>query len=282
MQERSVRVALAQMDCRLGEVPKNCRSILRLIRQAADHGCEVVVFPETADTGFNAAVIRRAASDSGGEPFRVLRQGAAECRIHVLCGVAERTEQGIYNALVAFGPDGRLLATYRKLHLITPTPFNEDLCFSAGDRLIVLDIGEMKWGLAICYDLRFPELFRRLALKGAEVMVVCAAWPSFRVAHWEILTRARAIENQAYLLAVDRVGTDGAIPFAGRSRIISPTGDLLAEGGPDAEKLIIGELFPGAVQSFRNEVPVFSARRPDLYGNLCGERPGCAGETAGT
>lgn len=260
------------MKCRLGEVRENCRSISQLVVKAAGLGCEAVIFPETADTGYDAAVIQRCSFDAQGESLRILQRGAKENRIYVLCGVVERTKRRIYNTLAVFGPDGQLLARYRKTHLITPPPFNEAQCFSSGNKLVAVDIGDMRWGLAICYDLRFPELFRRLALTGAQVLVVCAAWPSFRQTHWDILTRARAVENQAYLLAVDRVGTDGAVTFAGKSRIVTPSGEIVAEGSRHAEELIVGEIGPTAVQEFRKNLPVFDARRADLYGNLAPKR----------
>lgn len=270
--EDAVRVALAQMRCRLGSVVENCRKVSRLSARAADKKCDVVIFPETADTGFEASVIRQHASDAGGEPFHTIAHGAKANGIYVLCGVTERKDGNIYNSLVAFGPEGRLLSIYRKIHLITPPPFNEGLCFSAGDTPVVLEIDGMRWGLSICYDLRFPELYRRLALDGAEILVVCAAWPSFRLMHWDLLTRARAIENQAYLLAVDRVGTDGEITFAGKSRIVSPFGEVLAEGGTDIEELVIAEIDSSAIRSFRESVPAFAARRADVYGDLRGPK----------
>lgn len=263
-----MKVALAQMACRLGDVAYNCRTISRLIAQAASSDCDVVIFPETADTGFETTVIRQCASTFTGDPSLALRRGASENQVYVLCGVTERTDRGIYNALAVFTPDGHLLSIYRKIHLINSPPFNEGECFLPGCLPVVVEINGLRWGLTICYDLRFPELFRHLVLSGAQVLVVCAAWPAFRPMHWDILTRARAIENQAYVLAVDRVGTDAAITYAGRSRIISPSGEIEAEGGNDTEELVIGEINPITVQSLREIQPTLAARRADVYGNF--------------
>ena len=161
-----------------------------------------------------------------------------------------------------------MLGKYRKIHLFSSAPVHEDRYFTPGSSLTTLHIGEMTWGFSICYDLRFPELYRSLALQGAEVLVNCTAWPASRAAHWETLTRARAIENQAYMIGTNRVGTDGGVTFCGRSCIVEPFGEVISLGSADEEELVVGEIRKDKVVSFRQDIPVFQSRRKDIYGNM--------------
>jgi predicted amidohydrolase len=126
-------------------------------------------------------------------------------------------------------------------------------------------MGGFKWGLMICYDLRFPELSRTLALQGAEVLAVCSAWPLSRISQWEALLRARAIENQAYVIGANRTGRDRAFTFGGTSLIIDPLGNVVSQGRPGAEELLTADIENAAIESARKAIPVFEHRRPDLY-----------------
>ena len=137
-------------------------------------------------------------------------------------------------------------------------------------KCVTAELGGATWGLSICYDLRFPELYRTLAVRGATVLANCTAWPAARADHWDHLTRARAIENQAFFVGVNRVGTDDGLTFAGRSRVVAPTGELLAEASADREELLVAELDPGLVGRFRTAIPALAGRRPELYGDLTG------------
>ena len=124
---------------------------------------------------------------------------------------------------------------------------------------------EMLWGLSICFDLRFPELYRAMALGGAQVLVNCSAWPETRREHWDILSRARAIENQAWFIGVNRAGEDNGVRFCGLSRIVDPRGRLVAEAGPEEEILIVAEIDREAVRGWRDRFPALASRRADLY-----------------
>ena len=263
-----MKIAVAQMKCVLGDVPANCRTLASLVERAGGHGCDVIVFPEICDTGYEMSVIREQASAWPGLPFDTAQSAAAKHGVHVICGLSEREGQSIYNSAAVFSPKGDLLAKYRKAHLFTPSPVNEDRCFTAGSSLEVVNIGGLKWGLMICYDLRFPELARALAVQGAEVLALCTAWPFPRVAHLQTLVQARAIENQTYVVSANRVGTDGPVTFCGSSCIIDPYGVIVASAAVDREELLIGEINRETLVWVRGRMPVFAGRRADLYGDL--------------
>lgn len=263
-----MKIAVAQMKCALGDVPANCRTLASLVERARANGCAVIVLPEMADTGYEMSVIREKASAWPGLPFDTVQSAAARHGIHVICGLSEREGQNIFNSAAVFDPKGKLTAKYRKAHLFTPSPVNEDQCFTAGGSLEVVTIGDLKWGLMICYDLRFPELARALALKGAEVLALCTAWPFPRVGHLQTLVQARAIENQVYVVSANRVGTDGPVTFCGSSGIVDPYGVTVASAAADREELIVGEINRETLAWVRSRMPVFQDRRPDLYGDL--------------
>ena len=165
-------------------------------------------------------------------------------------------------AMILFNPRGESAGLYRKIHLFGV--MDEDQYLAAGHHLTT---AETPWGLtslAICYDLRFPELFRSYALQGAQLVLLPAEWPHPRLVHWQTLLRARAIENQLYMIAVNRVGSDGKHDYFGRSAIIGPWGDTIIEGG-EQELLMTATIETEAVATIREKIPVFKDRRPELY-----------------
>ena len=263
-----MRVGLAQLECSVGDVETNSGKIKEFCRRAADEECDVIVFPEMSDTGYVPEVITTKASTWDGLPFQTARRCAAELKLFVVCGLSEQEGDRLFNSQAIISPDGSLLGRYRKTHLFTPDPIHEERIFEPGAALTLLSIQKLTWGFSICYDLRFPELYRLLALQGAEVLVNSTAWPLSRKKHWDVLTRARAIENQAYFLGVNRVGSDNEFRFCGRSRIIDPFGEVVAEASVDREELLVGEIDSEKIRRFRTKLPVFSGRRADIYGNL--------------
>lgn len=211
------------------------------------------------------SIIRERASSWDEAPFQSIQKIAAENGIHVIAGISEREGGSIFNSIAAFNPTGELLGKYRKAHLAAYPPLDEDSCISPGNSMEIIEIGDMKWGLMICYDLRFPELSRSLVLQGAEVLVLCSAWPFPRVTHWKMLTCVRAVENQAYFIASNRVGTDGTVTFCGSSCIVDPYGIIVASAAEDQEALIVGEINKDYLLSVRQRMPIFQHRRVDLY-----------------
>ncbi|MDZ7317539.1 MAG: carbon-nitrogen family hydrolase [candidate division KSB1 bacterium] len=260
-----MKVAVAQMKCTVGNIDANIEQMTAWAKNAADQGCQVIVFPETVDTGYEMTVIREKADFWPGRSFLSVQQIARAHQIHVIAGISEREKDQIYNTIAVFDPNSSLVGKYRKAHLAAYPPLDEDSCFSPGNSLSIATIGEMNWGLLICYDLRFPEMARSLVLKGAEVLVLCSAWPFPRVTHWKTLTAGRAIENQAYVVAANRTGSDGPVTFCGSSCIIDPYGAVLASAAEDREELLVAEIRKGVLTTVRSRMPIFRHRRPELY-----------------
>jgi len=260
-----MKIALAQIACAPGDVSANCALMVEQAARARAAGCSLVVFPEMSDTGYAVEVIRQAALPVTGEAFQAMKRVAARERIFIAAGLSERKAGKIYNTLSVFDPRGALIGKYRKAHLFNPPPVKEGDCVTAGNRLVLMDIGGFKCGLMICYDLRFPEMARSLALKGAEVILIASAWPFPRSEHWQVLLRARAIENQCYVLAANRTGTDAGSNFCGSSSVIDPYGMALGVAAPDRSQLVIADIDRATLDWARAKMPVFGDRRPDIY-----------------
>lgn len=246
----------------------------RLVRAAASDGARLVVLPEMWSVGHSDG--RRA----GGEPLdgptlQWARAVAADLCIDLIAGsIAERRdgEDRNSNTSVHIGPDGADRAVYRKLHMFDVTvggrEYRESDTESPGDAVVTTTLADgVRAGLTICYDLRFPELYRRLAVDEARVIVVPAAFtePTTRD-HWEILLRARAIENQCFVVAANQVGQNAPDRRSGgRSMIVDPWGLILAQA-PDTETHIVAELDLERLEMIRRDLPSLANRRPDVYG----------------
>lgn len=254
-----MKIAIAQLDCRTGDPDHSLVRMVRMVGDARQAGCDVVVFPEMSDTGYWPEKFSAAALPWPGPAVDRLAEAAAEQSIAVVAGLSELDGGAVYNALAFLDADGRLLGKYRKMHLYSPPPASEHAYCRPGVEPTAVRCLGVDWGLSICYDLRFPELYRLPAISGAQVLINVAAWPVARPTHWDYLTRARAIENQAFFVAANRAGTDGPFKFLGGSRVVSPMGELLAEAGRE-EQLITAELDLSEVDSFRTKVPALADR----------------------
>ncbi len=266
-----MKIAAAQIACTVGAVKANIAKISEFASRAQREGAELVVFPEMVDTGYSREAIRVHASAWNEGAVPRLRSCARQFSIAIICGVSERDGAHIYNAQVVIDASGEILARYRKSHLFTSPPLDEHTCFSAGAELSSCDFGKVRIGLSICYDLRFPEVYRSLACdQSANVFAISSAWPFPRIEHLRILTSARAIENQSYVVLANRVGKDAGVTFCGSSAIIGPTGNIIAAAAPDCEEIIYGEISADTLQSARSRMPIFADRRPDLYAGRIG------------
>ena len=260
-----MRIGLAQIRCRPGDIAFNTQTIVQQVRAAAERGCDVVALPEMSDTGYHMPTIVRTASSWDHGPFPEIEAIAAETRTTVVVGLSERVEGDIYNTVAVIGPDGGLVAKYRKTHLITAQPVCEQNYLRPGDSITLCDIAGFRTGLMTCYDIRFPELARKLTLAGAEILIVPAAFPRIRIDHWKTLSAGRAIENQVYFAAVNRAGTDEGLEFGGASRLVDPFGAILAEATETDETLLVGEISRERLTELRGRLQVFEDRRPELY-----------------
>lgn len=259
-----MKIALAQIACTPGDVAANVRKIVDRVHAAAAAGCDVVALPEMSDTGYHLPTAVRVATTWDRGAFPAFAAAAAAAKVTTIVGLSERVGADVFNTAAVIGPDGRLIAKYRKTHLITAEPVCEQNYLRPGDALTACDVGGFRVGLMTCYDIRFPELARRLALAGTEVLIVPAAFPQVRIAHWEVITACRAIENQVYVAAVNRVGEDGGLIFGGSSRLIDPAGDILASAR-SKEAMLVAEFTREKLTDVRGRLKVFDDRREELY-----------------
>ena len=262
-----MRIAVAQIACVPGDIDANVRKMRDFATRSRDGGVELVVFPETADTGYSMPIIQKHATALTEGAVPQLREMAKALGIGIISGIAERDGGAIYNSQVAIDHTGEMVAKYRKAHLFSPPPIEEDKCFSPGNALVSLPWDDLRLGLTICYDLRFPEVCRTLACDfGVNVFIISSAWPFPRVEHMRVLAQARAIENQSYVVLSNRVGNDGGVTFCGSSAIVDAYGVTIAAASADREELIVAEVSEGVVRSVRERMGVFEHRRPELYG----------------
>lgn len=251
-----MKIALAQLKLNPGNVTKNCDKMSTLARKASDQGCEAIVFPELADTGYVPKKLHEFASTWAEGPLVKLGALSKKLGIFIFVGLSEKVKNRIYNSMAVLSPDGRLVAKYRKIHLFSHPPICEDKRITAGSSLVTTKIQDMTWGLSICYDLRFPELYRGLVAKHAHVFVISSAWPIERIEHWKALISARAIENQVYVIACNRVGTDADLTFGGSSSLVDPWGRILASADGKEETLLVHDIKKELVTQTRQALPV--------------------------
>src|ERR1700726_414929 len=261
-----MRIAAAQISCAIGDLAANVLKIREYAERAKASAADLVVFPEMTDTGYSMPVIQKSASQWNDGPVPEIQKMAKQISITIVCGVSERDDSSVYNSQIVVDQTGTIVTKYRKVHLFGAPPNDETKCFAPGKDLAHFASGELRFGLSICYDLRFPELYRKLALKNnVNAFVVSSAWPMARIHHFHNLALARAIENQCYVVAVNRVGTDDGVTHCGSSAIIDPYGSPIAQASPDREELLQAELSADVVTSVRSRINILADRRPDLY-----------------
>jgi omega-amidase len=259
-----VTISLGQMDVVLGEPARNLERARALAGEAAARSSDVLVLPELWSTGYDLERAAAHATRPDGGMFAAVAELAREHRLYITGSLLGKIAGGgVGNMAVLFGPEGEALATYSKIHLFRL--MDEEKHLAAGDELALAETPWGKTGLAICYDLRFPEQFRAYALAGATIVFLPSEWPHPRLAHWRTLLRARAIENQFFVVACNRVGESKNTRFFGHSTIVDPWGELVVEGG-EQEMLLTATIDTAQVAAVRERIPVLSDRRPDIYG----------------
>jgi len=252
-----VGVSLVQLRCDAQEpAPARVHRALDLIDQASADAA-MVMLPELWICGaFDLAGVRPSAQAIDGELVELLRARARQHRVWLHGGsFPERAEDGqIYNTSVLIDDRGDIAATYRKIHLFGFAD-GERTVVGAGHELVLVDTPLGRTGLATCYDLRFPEMFRRLTVAGATAFMVTSGWPTRRIGHWDVLARARAIENQAWMLACNEVGEHAGTVLGGHSVVIDPLGEPLAAAG-EAEEILRAVVDTDAPVRWRETFPV--------------------------
>ena len=271
-----MRVGVAQIEPKLGEKQRNLETCVARLEEAAAAGAELLVLPECAIPGYMFDSPEEAmpfAEEIPGPSTETLERECRRLGTYVVCGTLERDGDLLRNAAVVVGPEG-LVGTYWKTHL----PFlGVDRFVAPGDELPVYETPLGRIGVEICYDLRFPEVTRTLALKGADLVVHPTNFPMAAKVQTELITVARAAENRIYLLTANRVGKERRAEFCGWSQIVDPYGRRLAEADETGEALLVADV---DVQRARDkdyvipgeyELYLFGHRRPDLYGALVEE-----------
>jgi omega-amidase len=248
-----MKIGLVQMDIVWESKKDNVRRAEQYVEQAARNGCDILVFPEMFNTGFsmNVAVT---CEPSNGETSEALSRMAGRYGVNLIAGYAVngKNKGKGRNQSAVFDRAGKQVGTFVKRHSFAFA--DEDRFYDAGETSMTFEVEGMPSSLFICFDLRFPEVFREVAGRVKTIFVL-ANWPSKRVEHWEVLLRARAIENQAFVIGVNRTGTDGnGIDYPGKSKVFGPMGNEICSGSAK-EELVIGEIVPEEVDEVRKTFP---------------------------
>lgn len=263
-----VKISCIQMNVRVGQPNVNASRVEALVKRAVRHKPDVIVLPELWNTGFAPRKIDRSMADNGGVHAKALcGRLAKEHGVNIVAGsVLRRAGNVLYNTAYVFDRAGNCIAEYNKTHLFSPS--GEGEAYTAGDRLVTFPLDGVRCGILICYDLRFGELSRTLALSGAKALFIPAEWRREATEQMLALLRARAIEDQVFAALCNGCGEAHGTTFGGKSAIIDPLGKVLARAGR-GETILSAAIDFAAQEKARLDLPVFSDRRPDLYTGLC-------------
>lgn len=258
---KPIHAAAIQFNVKQGDVDANLAYVRQALKRAADQGAQLVVLPEMWSTGFAYKILNELALRTAAIVEELLEL-SRELKL-IICGSMPEPDgvDRVFNTIF-LADNGKLAGIYRKIHLFSL--LKEDLAFAGGDKWLLADTTIGKVGVIICYDLRFPELTRRLAVEGAQVICVPAQWPKPRQEHWRALLRARAIENQLFVVSCNTCGLTGKLDFFGMSMIINPKGEVLAEAGEE-EGEIVAPLDMQVMADWRAQIPCFNDRKPECY-----------------
>ncbi len=264
----TVRVCSAQCSS-LWEDPEKTLSRAEIfVRHAADCGAQLICFPEQFATGWDPGSSKNIQTCDG-TIVSALRKYAKDYSIAILGSFRERSSPHPKNTAMAIGNDGRILTSYAKIHLFSPS--HEENMFIPGAELGIFSLGPLTCGIAICYDLRFPALFRVYAYMGVQAVFVPSAWPKSRIRYWELFITARAAENQMYVVGVNTTGKTPVDTYPGASIIADPCGVIIGRAN-EAEQLLFSNIDPDEVERTRNAFPVGKDCRDDLYHALLGKK----------
>ena len=255
-----MRIAAFQFDVRRGDVPGNLEQVEGALRQAADQGVELLLLPEMWSTSFLAVEELEGALHSSDQALERVRRLSKDLGLALAGSSYARNPEGLPHNTMRLFEGGELVFSYHKVHLFSPT--GEHKAFSRGVEP-PKSVSWRGWRLSagICYDLRFPALWRPAFVDEAELILVSAQWPVMRIAHWDTLLRGRAVEHQAFFLGANRTGIElmgrqqKELLFPGHSMLVSPHGEVLAQAGSEPE-LLVAEIDPEAMQELRRTLPV--------------------------
>jgi predicted amidohydrolase len=266
-----IKLALTQISSKRENKKENLKTIEELTFRAKEQAADLVIFPELCLTGY---VVRdqlyELAEPIPGPATRKVEELAKKTGMHIIFGmpeISEKTRATMFNTAVFIGPKG-LIGKYHKMYLPTHSVFEEKRYFRPGYQTAAFNTPLGNIGLCICYDLFFPEVTRLTRLKGAQLIVSISASPSVRRSFFEILTSARALENTAYLAYVNLVGVEDGLQFWGGSRLVSPSGDILAKAKYDEEDFVSCEVDFRDIRPAETFIPTLRDLRPELFDDL--------------
>jgi len=260
---RKATISLVQMDVEFGDFKANVERAFKYLEKAGDRETDIAVLPEMWTHGFDYDSMSKLAPSFTADIVDLLKDIAYKYGMYIVAGtICEVEEARFYNTSYIIGPEKNVIGKYRKVHLLKE--LGEPDFFSSGYEIPAFETAVGRIGAAICYDIRFPELFRQMAIMGSEIICVPAQFPRPREEHWETLIRARAIENQLFMAAANRVGEMEQLEYFGRSMIVGPYGETIAEGG-EKEEVITEIIDIDKMYEVRKFLPTLSERRPDVY-----------------
>jgi predicted amidohydrolase len=275
--KNKIKLALAQISSKREGKSENLRKIEKLTLKAKEQGADLVIFPEMSLTGYVVLdQVYELAETIPGPSTEKVEALAKRTGMHIIFGMpelSEKTQATVFNTAVFVGPRG-LIGKYRKMYLPTHSVFEEKRYFRPGYEVTAFqtDIGNI--GLSICYDIFFPEVYRLTRLKGAQLMVCISASPAVRRSYFEILTSARALENTAFLAYVNLAGVEDGLQFWGGSRLVCPTGDVVAKAKYDEEDFAVCDVDFSDLRTAETFIPTLRDLRPELFDKLkeCAEK----------
>ncbi|MCQ4086500.1 carbon-nitrogen family hydrolase [Saccharibacillus sp. JS10] len=257
------KVTCIQYDVVYGDPDANYARVEELIEEAMQDKPDVIVLPELWTIGYDLERLSEIAEQDAERCKAFLSETAKRHNVHLVGGsTAKQNDEGVYNTMLVYDRTGKQVSEYDKAHLITL--MDEHIHLKSGSEAAEFKLDEVKSAGVICYDIRFPEWIRAHMSGRADVLFVVAEWPVERLEHWRALLIARAIENQCWVIACNRSGTDPDHDFTGHSMIIGPWGDIVAEAGK-SETLLTAQIDLTETQKARKQIPVFDDRRPELY-----------------
>jgi omega-amidase len=258
-----MKIACVQMDIVFGEPEENFEAVNFFIKKAANERVDVIVLPEMWNTGYALDQLGRIADVGGQKTQEMLAFLAKKYQVNMVGGsVATKKNGKFFNTMFVVDRTGKIISEYDKAHLFKL--MNEHQYMSEGQNMNIFELDGITCGGVICYDLRFPEWIRKHSLNGAKIMFIPAQWPKQRIDHWQILLQARAIENQCFIVAVNRVGRDPNNEYNGHSMVIAPWGERLISNHTE-EGIYYVSLNLEEVDRVRKAIPIFQDRRSDLY-----------------
>ncbi|PFG03270.1 carbon-nitrogen family hydrolase [Bacillus sp. es.036] len=257
------KIALLQFDIAFGNPEENFSKVKELVAKAVHDKPDIIVLPELWSTGYDLSRLDEIGDTNAEKSIAFLSDLAKKNKVSIVGGsIAKQHNDHVTNTMLVFNRDGQLIHEYSKAHLFRL--MNEEKYLVSGNEKSHFTLEELPSAGFICYDIRFPEWLRLHAIEGAQVLFVPAEWPKQRTDHWRALLISRAIENQCYVIACNRVGADPDNAFGGHSLIIDPWGTIIAEAGEE-ETILTGLIDEEEIPSIRSRIPIFEDRRPDIY-----------------